>query len=413
MTRPSAAGLSRRDLLRAGLFGATGLGVPGLWRQAALASAGGAREDRTLVVVELAGGNDGLNTIVPYGDDAYHRARPNLAIAREDVLRIDPYWGFHPRMKGLRNLFSDGRVAIVHGCGYPNPSRSHFSALEYWQTAVPRGAEPYGWVGRLADARWPDGRPDTLVNITERESLAIRSAHHAPIVFSDPRTFVRAGDPDAADVYRRLTQGEDPNAPSTVAFMRRIARTAEASAQQVREATRRYETPISYGTAVASLARDLRNVAALLDAGFPARVYYVSMSGFDTHAAQADTQNNLLLYVGDALEGFFRDLDRQGRSEEVAMLVFTEFGRRVAENEGGGTDHGTATPMWLLGSSVQGGLHGRAPSLEDLDEGDLRMTTDFRSVYASVLEQWMGVGDASDVLKSSHAPLPLFAAHPA
>jgi uncharacterized protein (DUF1501 family) len=400
--------ISRRDLLRAGALGAVGSGLPPLLRGSALAMEGAGP---LLVVVELAGGNDGLNTIVPYRDDAYYAARPKIAIEANDLLKLDDEFGLHPRLIGLRNLWEKEQVAIVHGCGYPNPTRSHFSAMAWWHTGVPRGAEPLGWVGRMADARWPEGRRNTIVNIAKQESLAVRSASHAPIVFSDPNAFVRAGDREGNDVYRGIIQHDDrrddPGASSNLAFLRDIARTAEQSSAFVRESTRRYETPVSYGTEAASLAQDLRKVAALVATDFPARVYYVSMGGFDTHGSQNSTQNNLLLYLGDALEGFLADVDRLGRGQDVAVLVFTEFGRRVAENQSGGTDHGTATPMLLLGQPIRPGFHGRAPSLVELDEGDLRMTTDFRQVYASVLTEWMGVADSTSLLRGDFAPLEL------
>jgi len=400
--------VTRRDLIRAGLAGAVGAALPPLWRGTALAAES---PGPVLVVVELAGGNDGLNTIVPYRDDAYHRARPEIGLASEALLRVDDHFGFHPRLLGLRNLWEQQRVAIVHGCGYPNPTRSHFSAMAWWHTAVPGAAEPFGWLGRMADARWPDGRPDTLVNVASQESLAVRSARHAPIVFRDPRAFARLGDPAAGEIYDAMTRSR-PGGETTanLAFLRDIARTAERSAATVREATARYETPIRYGSDAATLAVDLRNVAALLDADFPARVYYTSMSGFDTHAAQPSSQQLLLMYLGDALEAFFADVDRIGRGDEVLVLVFTEFGRRVAENQSGGTDHGTATPIWLLGRGVRPGFHGAFPSLADLDAGDLRMTTDFRRVYASVLSEWMGVGDVAGLLRGSFQPLGLRAA---
>lgn len=397
--------LTRRDLLQAGLAGAVGTALPSLWRGSALAMT---EPGPILVVVELAGGNDGLNTIVPYRDDAYYRARPKIALERKSVLRIDDDFGFHPRLVGLRKLWDEERVAIVHGCGDPKPTRSHFSAMARWHTGVPAGAERLGWVGRLADARWPDGRTNTIVNIATQESLAVRSARHAPIVFQDPKSFAREASPGGHSVYLDIAMREDTaEAGTPLGFMRHIARTAEKSSTRVRAATAGYETPVKYGSNAASLARDLRNVAALLSDDFPARLYYVGMSGFDTHGGQGATQDLLLTYLGDALEGFMQDVDRLGRSKEVAVLVFTEFGRRVAENRSGGTDHGTATPMWLIGSGVRPGFHGTPPSLVDLDEGDLRMTTDFRRVYASVLSEWMGIGSPADLLQGDFPPLGL------
>jgi uncharacterized protein (DUF1501 family) len=332
--------LSRRTFLRAGLAGlgagiGSGLGAAPLWPMQARAgspmvSKAAPDSGPILVVVELAGGNDGLNTIIPYRDDVYHHSRPKLAIRKENVIRIHDEFGFHPRLIGLRNLWRKDKVAIVHGCGYPEPTRSHFSSMEYWHTGCPHTGEPLGWVGRLADARWPGERRGTLVNISERESLAVRSAQHAPIVFSDPRTFIRRSGSGADDVYREMIRNRGESGSATLAYLRDIARTAEESSRVVRQATSSYQTSTSYGSSVANLGRDLRNVAALLRADFPARIYYLSMPGFDTHSGQSQHQANLLMYLGDALEGFMNDLENLGRCDDVAILVFTEFGRRVA-----------------------------------------------------------------------------------
>ncbi len=410
--------LSRRTFLNAGLIGA-GLGLSPLLRSASAladaaipASAPTNTSERVLVVVELSGGNDGLNTIVPYRNDEYYKARPNLGIRRGALLEVDRDFGLHPRMVGLRNLWDQDRVAIVHGCGYPNPIRSHFSAMEYWHTARPHSSDARGWLGRMADERWPEGGESFVVNIGQQESLAVRSYHQGPVIFSDPDRFARAGDPLGDRVYETITNTTGKGADATVDRLRNVARTALQSSRQIRTATSHYHTPVSYGLNASSIARDLRNVAALLEARFPAQVYYLSIPGFDTHGNQLDSQQNLLMYVSDALEGFMADLARMARGPDVAVLVFTEFGRRVAENRSGGTDHGTATPMWLIGEGVRGGFHGEAPSLTDLDDGDLKMTTDFRSVYSSILQEWMGDDDASQVLEGDFPPLGLFTPSP-
>ena len=386
---------TRRRFLQAslGMLGA-GVAVPQVFARAAgaatadaLAGATAERE-RILVVIELAGGNDGLNTVVPVEDDRYYRARPRLGIAKDETLRLEDGFGLHPRMVGVHNLWRDGRVAIVHGCGYPDPDRSHFTSMRYWHTGAPHRGEARGWVGRLADARWPGGPTGALVNFGERESLAVRSAKQAPIIFADPTNYVRHGDPGAAATYAGLTAA-GASKREAVDFVRHIARTATDTQRLVREATEGYETPVSYGVPFPTVSRDLRNTAALIAADFPARVYYVSFSGFDTHSAQESPHQLLLQYFADAVEGFQKDLDRLGRADDVLMLGFSEFGRRVEENQSGGTDHGTASPMWLIGKPVAGGLHGTPPDLGDLDTGDLRYTTDFRRVYGTALE-WMG-----------------------
>jgi len=401
---------TRRAFLRAGLAGAGfALGLPGLWGRAAFAQtaatlAGPASgRERVLVVVELAGGNDGLNTVAPVGHDVYRRLRPKLALKRESTLRLDDAFGLHPRAVGLANLFERGRLAIVHGCGYPEPDRSHFTAMRYWHTAAPHRGEERGWVGRAADALWPAGRKAALVSLGEQESLALRSQHQGAIVFADPDAYQRNGDPGAAALYAKLV-GEGASRRETLDFVRQVARVASETSEQVRAATARYRTSVSYGTPFPTITRDLRNVAALVAADFPARVYYLSFSGFDTHSAQTERQQLLLQYLADALEGFQKDLDRIGRASNVLVLAFSEFGRRVEENASGGTDHGTAGPMFLVGAPVIGGLHGTFPDLADLDDGDLRFTMDFRRVYATALA-WLGVETPGALLGGEFEPL--------
>ncbi len=408
---------SRRELLRKGLGGlGFGLAMPTIFGHTSMALAAQELEgdddlaNRILVVLELAGGNDGLNTVVPHGNDEYYRARPTIAIAKKDVHKIDDDIGFHFRMSGFKSLWDEGKLALVQGCGYPNPNRSHFTSMEYWHTAVPNGADPYGWVGRFADRAWPEAPANTLVNIAGRQSLAVQSERHAPIVFSDPERFARDGDPSQDEAYERLMNPKGKGASSEVSFLRRIAKTADRSSQSVREAIRDYSTPVSYGLDFPTITADLKKVAALINANFPTRVYYVSFDGFDTHGNQINTQEKLLLYVADAVKGFMDDMKRQGRGPDVAMMIFTEFGRRVSENQSGGTDHGTATPMYIVGENVEPGLYGEHPSLTDLDgNGDLVMTTDFRNVYATLIEEWMGCNQAGEILKGDFRGLGVFA----
>ncbi len=411
---------SRRDFLRSGFFGVgIGASMPLVFRHSALEVAAQsfledkeAHPERILVVVELAGGNDGLNTVIPYGNDTYYKLRPRLAIRAADVLKLNPRAGLHPSMTGFRALWDQGQLAIVEGCGYPNPNRSHFTSMEYWHTGVPNAPESLGWVGRFADSFWRQPAAGRIVNIAERQSLAVQSDRHAPIVFSDPNRYVRAGDPAQESLYRNILERDTVQANRTLTFLRGIARTAADTSVKVRQAVRDYRTPVSYGSesSVSTLSTDLKKVAALIHAGFPTRIYYAGIGGFDTHASQPGAQQGLLMYVADAIEGFCKDLKRIGRSADVAVMMFTEFGRRVAENQSAGTDHGTATPMYIVGEKVRGGFYGAHPSLEELDSnGDLKMTTDFRRVYATMLQEWIGYGDSRAVLRGDFPGLGVFA----
>ena len=402
---------SRRDFLRKGLHGiGVSAALPWFLNQTSLAFAADtdANPDRILVVLELSGGNDGLNTVVPFEDDDYYRQRPTLGIPKEDVIPISDHFGFHPSLKGFEELYKDGNMAVVHGCGYDNPSLSHFTSMGFWHTGVPNGGEQYGWLGRYVDVGCPQDRKNLLVNIADRQSLAVKSRLHTPLVFNDPRTFKRDGEDDQRPAMLELSKPRDTGNEARN-FLRNVAANAEESAAFVRDAIRAYRTPVDYGV-TAGLAGDLRKVAALIKAGMPTRVFYVSFQGnaFDTHVHQADLHTRLLMYTADAVRGFMRDLQRIGRADDVAVMMFTEFGRRVEENASGGTDHGTATPMFIVGSGVQGGFYGEHPSLTDLDDGNLKMTTDFRRVYATMIEDWMHYADTSALLKGDYSPLDIF-----
>ncbi len=410
-------GCSRRDFLRKGLYGiGVTAGLPVLLdRTSAALTAEALRgtsvethPERILVVVELSGGNDGLNTVVPFGDDEYYRVRPNLGIRQSDALPIADGYGFHPSLVGFERLYKDGLMGIVHGCGYENPSLSHFSSMGFWHTGVPNGGEALGWLGRVADGVYDhDAQGNMIVNIGTSQSLAVRARHHQPLVFNDPRSFRREG----SEAEKQAIQAMRPAVPAnpTLEFLSATADNAIESSQFVREAAAGYSSPVDYG--IGGLSAPLRRVAALINADMPTRIYYVTYSGnsFDTHVYQADPHARLLAYTADAVRGFIEDLKRIGRSSDVGIMMFTEFGRRVEENASLGTDHGTATPMFVFGDAAKGGLHGRHPSLTDLDDGNLKMTTDFRRVYASMIEEWLGYDDSESILKGSFEPMGLFA----
>jgi uncharacterized protein (DUF1501 family) len=405
---------SRRDLLRAGMCGVSVCAGSALrmalFGQAAAAIAAQAESNgKILVVLELSGGNDGLNTLVPYGDDAYYRHRPNLGIPRNQVRPIDDHFGFSSGMAGFERLYKNGNLAIVHGCGYENPSFSHFTSMAYWHTAAPNSGEPYGWVGRLADAMAPDAPPNFLVDIDSHQSLAVRSRRHVPVVFDDPNKFTREVFAEERGVVDTVADSAKVDNASR-RFLLDIAKSAKDASALVREAWAKYHSPVDYGIA----GLDLPKVAALIDAGMPTRLYYTAYrnNAFDTHVFQSDLHKRLLTYASDAVSAFLRDLERIGRADDVVVMVFSEFGRRVPENVNLGTDHGTANLMFVVGKQVKGGQYGVIPSLTKLDEGDnLIYTTDFRRVYATMIDGWLGYRDTRQLLKGDFEPFDLFRQH--
>lgn len=406
---PKLSPAEAESLIRAGygsmvLQWAGGVSASPVWSKVAGRGIG----NRILVIVELSGGNDGLNTVIPHGDDAYYRARPHLGIGKNSLLRLDDHFGFQRTMTGFERLFKDGQMAIAHGVGYDQPSFSHFSSMAFWQTGAPNSGEAHGWLGRLADTLDPLGHnTNFLVNIDDHQSLAVRAANHVPLVFDDPEKFTRRIYHAEAPAMAALDAGGEVGGNPALGFLYDIAASASQSERLVREAWQAYDTPIDYGLA----PWGLQKVAALIAADFPTRVYYVPYrnNAFDTHVYQADLHARLWSYTSDHIAAFLRDMARLGRAEDVVLMAFSEFGRRVAENTSLGTDHGTAGPAFIIGAPVAGGHYGRHPSLTDLDDGNLKYTTDFRQIYSTLIKGWMGHDEVAQVLKDDFSPLPVFA----
>ena len=377
---------------------------PALWAAAD-------RPDRILVVVELSGGNDGLNSVVPYGDDAYYRHRPTIGLRAEDVLKIDDMYGFNPGMLGFDRLWKAGDLAIVHGAGYAQPSYSHFTSMAYWHTGVPNGGDEFGWVGRLADAIAPEPAPNLLINVGSSQSLAVKSRVHTPVVFDDPERFQRSAMArQRTFLDRRVTPA---GASGSHRFVGDVAVSARQASLLVRDAWSRYQTPVDYGIA----PLDLPKVAACIAHGLPTQLYYVAFrnNAFDTHVQQPALHQRLLSYACDGIHGFLKDMERLGQADRVAVLVFSEFGRRVGENANLGTDHGSANTMFLAGKRVRGGHYGAPPDLNELSADDnLLHTVDFRQVYSTAIDGWLapsaGRRVSSMVLKGDFTPLDVFGA---
>jgi uncharacterized protein (DUF1501 family) len=404
---------SRRRFLKT-TFGASallsmGLEVPGFLTRTALAADSAAAKDRVLIVVQLSGGNDGLNTVIPYADDGYRRNRVVLRIPQEQVLKVDDYIGLHPQMAGFEKLLQEQHLSIVQGVGYPNPDRSHFRSMDIWHSAQPDFAKPQdGWLGRsLAKIGRQQGGDVPALHLGPQElPLALMSQERpVPSVDSLESFQLRtAGGALATPALSQLASTPRPENP-LLSFVQRSALTAYASSQQVREALKDQRSAVSYPAF--GLARKLRSIAHLIDAGLATRIYYVSLDGFDTHANQAQAHGGLLGELSSSLAAFIEDLRQRGHLDRVLVMSFSEFGRRVKENASQGTDHGAAAPLFLMGSRMKPGTFGKHPSLSDLDaEGDLKHHTDFRRVYATLLDRWLACS-SRDILGSDFEPLPL------
>jgi uncharacterized protein (DUF1501 family) len=355
------------------------------------------KDGKILVVLQLSGGNDGLNTVIPYADDLYHRARPSLGHDAKTVLKIDDYLALHPNLGPLKSLYDKGNLCVVQGVGYPNPNRSHFRAMDIWQSAAPeKEVVTDGWIGRYFDNTCAGCDPRVGVSIGQTQPLAMKGQRITPLEFERPDLF-RYGGADTQH-FSQLNQAaaNDPPAQkgpaafshaSQLDFIHRTAMDAQVSSEQILRTTGRHAPAANYPRN--ELGQSLQTVASLIAGGLPTRVYYVSFGGFDTHAGERQRHDNLMTQLGEALAAFWSDLAAQKNTDRVLMMTFSEFGRRVAQNASGGTDHGAAAPMFLLGTSLQKGIVGKHPSLADLDQGDLKFQVDFRSVYAAVLQGWL------------------------
>lgn len=377
----------------------------------ALAAAPAPEKDRSiLVLVQLAGGNDGLNTLIPFEDPDYYRLRPTLGIAKDKVLRTTDTAGLHPSCTALHRLFEGGKLAIVQNVGYPNPNRSHFRSTEIWETASASDEfAATGWVGRFLDnacAGMPAAAHDPVaVHVTNGVPQSFMSAHPHPTFGLVPGGGNRRDNEETRKLLETMLDGPGPTESGTGngAFLRQTLMDTLVTERKVQQIIGAYRPEATYpGSA---LAASLRNVAALVAARMPTRVYFVTLSGFDTHSNQLAQHAALLAQLAEALAAFQRDLEARKLDRQVTTMTFSEFGRRPSENESRGTDHGTAAPLFVMGTAVKGGLHGTGPSLKLERNQDLLFSTDFRRVYATALERWLAC-PADRVLDGRFEPIP-------
>ncbi len=402
---------TRREFIRRS---AGGLGflafsgvAPSFLARSALAQTPAPERDRSiLVVIQLAGGNDGLNTVVPQSDDRYYKLRPKLGI-KEGLIPINDDLAFHPACRALHELFTEGQLSIIQNVGYPNPNRSHFRSTEIWETATDSDTiQREGWLGRFFDNAC-SGSPEesesdpTAVHVGDlipQSYLSEKS--HALFGMKAWGRFDRGTDP--ADLaYEKLLQAE--HTKGNASYLQHTMMNTLVTERRVEKIIARYRPMAEYPRN--KLAQSLKRVAALIHAGMETRVYYVSQSGYDTHARQLDTHARLLGELSSAMQAFQNDLTAHKKDDQVLTMTFSEFGRRPTENGSSGTDHGTAAPLFVMGSPVQSGLLGTAPDLNLAHNQDLQFTTDFRGIYGTVLDRWLEA-DSSQILGQQYEPIP-------
>lgn len=407
--------MERRQLLQLGLgLGAAALLPGGLARASTRMLLGQAGERRPcLVLVQLTGGNDGLDTVVPYADDHYGRARRTTALGKADVLDLDGHVGLHGKLTRLGAEWSEGRLGIVQGVGYPQPNRSHFKSFEIWHTGRAEGrTSGPGWVGRLAQSLHGDrAHPNRLVHIGGQVPYSLHSTAHPPVAFANPRGYRLAGqsgelaptmdaEPSAHEGCEDLPRG----ARARLEALRAVMRDAQASSAEVRAAVAQHKTGVVYPNTDFAVA--LSTAAALIAANLGAEVISVELGGFDTHTELRRRHDTLMEQLDGGLGAFLEELRGLDAARDTLVVVYSEFGRRVAENGARGTDHGTAGPLFVAGPRAAGGLYGRHPSLSELDEGDLVHTTDFRAVFGSAAKGLFGA-DPSQIFDGRYDTLPI------
>jgi len=365
-----------------------------------LAQAG---SNRTLIVVQMAGGNDGLSTVVPFTDSLYHQMRPTLAVPGSKVLPLDSRVGLHPNLEPLKKLWDAGHMAVVEGVGYPNQSLSHFQAMDIWQTLDLTGNGSDGWLGKLVSG-WvdKDGHPFKAMDIGVQTAQALASISTPVPTLSSVNTYRIYPDPadtDGGNARMKALMNLYNSYPKTspyAALLDATALNAQEGSHELQTANAAYHTTVTYPTG--PFAAGLKVLAEAIVQGLGLRVGYVTLGGFDTHANQSTTHDLLMKTLADGLAAFYSDLEQHGKADNVVIMTWSEFGRRVEENGSQGTDHGTAAPMFILGNPVNKGVFGEPPSLSSLDtNGNLKYSVDFRTVYATVLDRWLGAS-SHDVL---------------
>lgn len=415
---------TRRDFMKRGsLLLAMGMTAPTFLTETARAMQEqddacmtGPNSKRALVVIQLGGGNDTLNTLVPYSDPSYYKLRPTLAIAQGDVLHLSDQVGLNPNFAPMKSLYDGGQLAVVQGVGYPNPNRSHFRSTDIWTSGRPDIIEPTGWLGRYLDNTCSgEDRPlkgvdagDTVSRLfwTGQSIVPAISSIEGFDFLTDAR-FPKDRD-NQIGTFKALNAGSGGGNYDD--FIRKAALEALDTSNQLKKVAGSYHSTAQYPST--GFATGLQTIAKLISADLGTKIFHITIGGFDTHAGQVKTHNALLKTVADGVQAFLRDLEGMGKLDDVMVMTFSEFGRRVAENGSQGTDHGAGSSLYVAGGGVQGGVFGNTPSLTDLDNGDLKFNVDFRSVYGTVLQDWLGT-PAAQVIGGGTFPRVGFVKSPA
>jgi uncharacterized protein (DUF1501 family) len=378
--------MKRRKFIQNSALASSAFLIPGFIKQFEAPKLYQSRSGKNLVVVQLSGGNDGLNTIVPFSNDLYYNARPGIGIKSSEVIRISDELGFHPSLKPIQKWMKEGFMSIVNGVGYPNPDRSHFRSMDIWQTASQ--SDEYlstGWLGRYLDSNCAGCEsPHHALEIGNSLSLSLKGKKRNGFALSNPKQLNKAA---SNPFLNRIAKEQTGN--GNIAYLYKTLIDTQQSASYIFEKSKTTKSRIKYPSN--GFAKQLKLIAELMTADLDTKIYYAELNGFDTHANQVNTQQRLLKNLGEGLNAFLEDLKSNKLLDDTLVMVFSEFGRRVKQNASNGTDHGTANNVWLISGELnKKGIYNPLPSLSDLDQGDLKFSIDFKNIYSELLEKQLG-----------------------
>lgn len=382
--------MKRREFLKQSILASAGtLMVPSFLKSMEFPESGLLDRQKNLVVIQLSGGNDGLNTVIPYGNDIYYKVRQNLAVPKNKIIQLNDMQGLNPVLAPLREIYDNGWMSIINDVGYPNPNRSHFRSMDIWQTAS-RADQTLatGWIGRYLDSGCSGCvNPHNAIEIDDTLSLALKGVSKNGIALKKAKTFYNEA--NLSLIKNLVDNTKEHLDEDNLGYLYKTLVDASSSAKYIEEKTKNYNNNFQYPNSLFS--KNLKTVADFICSGLNTRIYYISLSGFDTHVNQTPQQKKLLIQFSEGINAFLKDLKKNNRLDDTLVMTFSEFGRRVEENASKGTDHGTANVMMFFGGGLKKqGIYNDSPNLTDLDAGDLKYKVDFRDVYATVLSKWIG-----------------------
>ncbi len=394
--------MKRRDFLKHSSLASAAFLIPSFLKPLEALGLNKISGHKNLVIIQLSGGNDGINTVVPFGMDEYYKKRKTIAIPKNEIIRLNDLQGLNPNMAALREIYDQGHMSIINSVGYPNPDRSHFRSMDIWHTAS--DSDQYlstGWIGRYLDSNCHDCKnPYAAVEVDDTLSLAMKGKNIKGIAVQDPnQLYKNTREPFFKDVIADHKEMLDED---NLGYLYKTMIETSSSAEYILNKSKTYKNSGSYPEG--TFGNQLKTVAKFINSGLETRVYYVSLSGFDTHTSQINQQGRLLKQYSEGISAFINDLKIAGNFDDTLVMTFSEFGRRVEQNASNGTDHGTANNILLFGGKLkQQGIINEAPDLQNLDKGDLKYKVDFRQVYATVLDKWLDINNASVLNKQFSA----------